>query len=206
MHSQHPLHDSTFFFVGPYDDNLFCRGPQLTKLAPLRPTLNTTNLSSKPASTFTASPISDDDEDDFAVLGDNDEHSDDELPRSPRRRHSGAMSISQEDLPYCYDREALRRDTAAHRARHQQRMQKLKAKGVDEEAATFVTHEEWDSEVDGPHMALWVPEGARAAREEKRKRGQDAMPPVSRQRKNEGSVAQRHSSEMDGPMMALWGI
>lgn len=115
------IHDSTFFFVGPFDadDSSLLRGS--------RPTRPTPMSLGRPAASPLSSSCSDDcffddddcyEDDDCAVLGDDDAPSEDELPRSPRRRHSGAMSISEEDLPFCYDRAALRRDTDAHRARH----------------------------------------------------------------------------------------
>lgn len=223
-HRQPAVHDSTFFFVGPFDDETtFFRGLQLANHnKPTNMSLVTTNLVSKNSS-LTASPISehsDDDvffdsseeeeEEDYAVLGDDDAPSRDELPPSPRRRHSGAMSISEEDLPFCYDREALRRDTAAHRAQHAQHQlpQSVRARG---RAGTFAAHEAWDAETDGPSMALWVPDG-RAGGECKRRRVEKArtMPSVpsggAQEKRREALQQQHHSSEMEGPMMALWGI
>lgn len=163
-------------------------------------------------SSLAASPVSVhsdlDLDDDYAVLGDDDGHSEDELPRSPRRRHSGAMSISEEDLPFCYDREALRRDTAAHRARQVQQgphacVQRPNAR---DRTSTFAAHEQWDTELDGPSMGLWVPRGE-AARDRKRRRVEKAGagPVVSSSSKKE-VLSHCHSAEMQGPMMALWGV
>lgn len=219
-HKQDAIHDSTFFFVGPFDDDeaSFFRN---NNKKPTNMSLITTNLVSKNSS-LTASPISEhssdeyeyDDDEDYAVLGDDDEPCRDELAPSPRRRHSGAMSISEEDLPFCYDREALRRDTAAHRARqhhHQQQYQPQRGR-----AGTFAAHEAWDTETDGPSMALWVPD-ARAGGECKRRRVDKSatvpLPGAARsgaQEKTEEEMVlpqqQHHSSEVDGPMMSLWGV
>lgn len=214
LHQQAALHDSTFFFVGPFDDNSFCRGPQVLK--PISTHFGDfTNMKElSKHSSFAASPISESDssdyemmmEEDCAVLGDDEEHSEDELPPSPRRRHSGAMSISSEDLPFCYDRDALRRDTAAHRARHQEQMKALKSRG---RTGTFAAHETWDSELDGPHMALWVPKSNKSnsssnnsssTQESKRRRLEKS---TSSKKQPE---APKQVEEIDGPMMSLWGI
>lgn len=206
MHQQAKLHDSAFFFVGPFDDSSFCRGPQVLK--PISTHFTSVKETSKPSSIFatTPSPLSDSGYEDCAVLGDDDEHSDDELPPSPRRRHSGAMSISSEDLPFCYDRDALRRDTAAHRAKHLEQMKALKkSRG---HTGTFAAHETWDSELDGPHMALWVPKN-QSAQESKRRRletSSGAMPPSSIRAKKQQPESPQQVEEIDGPMMALWGI
>lgn len=213
-HQQAALHDSTFFFVGPFDDNSFCRGPQVLK--PI-----STHFSKH--SSLAASPISESDdddnsdyettmmmEDDCAVLGDDEEHSEDELPPSPRRRHSGAMSISSEDLPFCYDRDALRRDTAAHRARHQEQMKALKSRG---RMGTFAAHETWDCELDGPHMALWVPKSKSSNSNNSNSKASSTSTQESKRRRLEKSTgsnkqaeAPRQVEEIDGPMMSLWGI
>lgn len=215
MHKEAALHDSTFFFVGPFDDNTFFRGPQLVKPVKLHPLLTaTTTEITAPSmdSSLAASPVSAyADDEDFAVLGEDDEAADDELPPSPRRRHSGAMSISEEDLPFCYDRAALRREREAHLARHQQRRQSCAAAA---EPGAFATHERWDAETDGPSMALWVPEGgANKGGESKRRRVEKAntMPAPARGGGEKRRVAapaapRRHSAEVEGPMMALWGI
>lgn len=215
VHNRLPaIHDSTFFFVGPFDDSTLYRGPQIVK------PINTTFFRTQPspsktasASAIAVSPVSDscffDDDDDSAILGDDEAHSEDELPRSPRRRHSGAMSISSEELPFCYDRDALKRDTAAHRERHHRRtssrQQQPRPTGCG--PAVFVAHEQWDSEVDGPSMALWVPESQRSAENCKRRRvDRSQATPVSPGASTNEGVSQYHSSELEGPMMALWGI
>lgn len=200
-HEQDAPHDSNFLFTGSFDDNSFCRGPQfLTPVA----TSFTKDLS-KICRTFSpvASPISNLDQEDFAVLDDDDEYSEDELPPSPRRRHSGAISISSEDLPLCYDRETLKRETAGHRARHQQRLHKLKA-GTN--MGAFAIHGKWDTEVDGPHMTVWVPESS-ANGERKRRRVDQPAPESSDSSRPKNEIrVQQSVSEIDGPMMALWGI
>lgn len=219
VHNRLPaIHDSTFFFVGPFDDSTLYRGPQIVK--PINTTFFRTQPSpSKTASAVAVSPVSDnscffDDDDDSAILGDDEGHSEDELPRSPRRRHSGAMSISSEELPFCYDRDALKRDTAAHRERHhhrtssRQRQQQPQPQPPTRRGpAVFVAHEQWDSEVDGPSMALWVPESQRSAENCKRRRvDRSQATPVSPGASTNEGVSQYHSSELEGPMMALWGI
>lgn len=225
------IHDSTFFFVGPFDaDDSLLRGSKPTRPSHMSLGRHTAAVSSD--SSLAASPLSscsdyffDEDEDDCAVLGDDDEHSEDELPPSPRRRHSGAMSISEEDLPFCYDRAALRRDTDAHRARHmhhlpQQWQQQVsssptQATGMSQATATFAAHEKWDAETDGPHMALWVPDSGAVGGESKRRRMEKssaarraaaARPAPPSAAPSASEHAQHHSSEMQGPMMALWGI
>ncbi|KAJ4386517.1 hypothetical protein N0V93_009414 [Gnomoniopsis smithogilvyi] len=201
MHQQAALHDSTFFFVGPFDDNSFCRGPQVLK--PISTHFTSVKHFSKPSALATP-PLSDSEYEDYAVLGDDDEHSEDELPPSPRRRHSGAMSISSEDLPFCYDRDALRRDTAAHRARHLEQMKALKSRG---HVGTFAAHETWDSELDGPHMALWVPKSGQSSQESKRRRlDKSATGLASSTRAKKQPESPQQVEEIDGPMMALWGI
>ncbi|KAJ4412955.1 hypothetical protein N0V82_008638 [Gnomoniopsis sp. IMI 355080] len=202
MHQQAGLQDSTFFFVGPFDDNSFCRGPQVLK--PISTHFTSVNELSRPSS-LAMSSLSDSSDyyEDCAVLGDDDEHSEDELPPSPRRRHSGAMSISSEELPFCYDRDALRRDTAAHRARHLEQQKTLKSRGGHME--TFAAHETWDSELDGPHMALWVPKSESATTADSKRRRLDTsatMPASSARAKKQLQQVE----EIDGPMMALWGI
>lgn len=198
-------------FLGSYDDNMLCRGAQL--IQPIDTSFFAAHLSTiSKRSSFTASPISESssDEDSAVITDGDDEYSEDELPPSPKRRHSGAMSISNEDLPLCYDREALRRETAAHRARQQQQHHHphhhdeersrdpapLKQRG---RAGTFAAHEQWDSEVDGPSMALWVPEisGAECKRRRKDKTPSTFQSQVS---------SQKHVSHIEGQMMALWGL
>lgn len=197
-------------FIGSFDDNMLCHGPQFVK--PIDTSFITTTISavSSKRSSFTASILSDTDCD-SAILGDgDDEFSEDELPPSPMRRHSGAMSISEEDLPFCYDREALRRETAEHRARqqahhhhhhHQHAAEPSHAAEPPKQrgrAGTFAAHEQWDSEIDGPSMALWVPELTGA--ECKRRRTEK---PSSRPHKQRVPV-QHHVSRIEGPMMSLW--
>ncbi|KAF3768881.1 hypothetical protein M406DRAFT_321049 [Cryphonectria parasitica EP155] len=205
-HQQPAVHDSTFFFVGPFDDTTFCRGPQLLK--PIDTSLFTSQIAAlSKNSSLTASPISEhgdffsSEDEDCAVLGDDEAHSEDELPPSPRRRHSGAMSISEEELPFCYDRESLRRDTAAHRERHLQHTMKGRA-------STFAAHEQWDSEVDGPSMALWTPEMQRSAMSCKRRRvdKSQTMPVRSSAPAKKEVLPHSHSAELTGPMMVLWGV
>lgn len=213
MHKEASLHDSTFFFVGPFDDTTFCRGSQV--LRPINSCLVTTHIpTASKTSALTASSVADhmssDRYDDYAVLGDDDEYSEDELPRSPTRRHSGAMSISEEDLPFCYDREALRRDTAAHRARHQRggSPPSLAAQahaGRRDHAGTFAAHEQWDTELDGPSMGLWVPRGESGDRK-RRRTEKSSIVPVASNSPKKAVLSQCHSSEMQGPMMALWGV
>lgn len=160
MPREKTLHESTFFFVGPYDDNSFSRGPQLVK--PISPSFLSVNNHSATASkslALAASPISEHiHTEDFAVLGGDDETTEDELPPSPRRRHSGAMSISEEDLPPLYDREALRKEAYEHRAKYHQNAQSVRVKNYGR-TGPFIAHDQWDTELDGPSMALWVPEG-----------------------------------------------
>lgn len=207
-HGQDALHDSAFLFSGSFDDNSFCRGPQFLKPIATSLTKHTPTISypfrsiTSPAS---ESPASELDAEDCAVLEDEDEYSEDELPPSPRRRHSGAISISSEDLPFCYDREALRRDTAAHRARHQQQLQKLRS---GSRMGAFAVHEDWDTEIDGPHMSVCVPKSSASGHTETRRTmgphpmssGSDASRP-----KKETQM-QQPVSDIDGPMMALWGV
>lgn len=206
MHKEAALHDSTFFFVGPFDDNTFFRGPQLTKHVKLHPLITATEISTESMnSSLAASPVSSwDDLEDFAVLGEDDEYTDDELPPSPRRRHSGAMSISEEDLPFCYDREALRREKEAHLARHRQ----LEGpQGGRARSGTFAAHEKWDTEMDGPSMALWEPEsGNKGENKRRRIEKSNTMPAPARGGEEKRRVAREHSSEVEGPMMALWGM
>lgn len=202
QHTQHGadvLHDSDFLFQGAFDDSSFCRGPQC--LRPISPSFTRkTSISTSSRPTAPISPAYMESED-SAVLGDDDEFSEDELPPSPRRRHSGAMSISSEDLPFCYDREALMRDTAAHRERHRQQMQALKAKC---HTGTFAT------EVDGPHMALWVPETGSDSNSKRTRVDRDqsaSMPARSvRARKESNLELVQHVSDINGPMMTLWGL
>lgn len=203
-HGQDGLHDSTFFFIGSFDDNSFCRGPQCLKPIATSFATKPTTVLNKNIATF-APHIPHSILEDCAVLGDDDEYSEDELPPSPRRRHSGAMSISSEDLPFCYDREALNRDAAAHRARHQQQqMQNLKSGG---RMGAFAEHEKWDTEVDGPHMALWVPEnGADGDSKRRRVNHQSGSVPSASARARKEVQQPRQVSDIDGPMMALWGI
>lgn len=208
MNQQAALHDSTFFFVGPFDDNSFCRGPQFLKPVAATFTPNIPTTASRHSSRPASSPLwalSDSDHEDCAVLGDDDEHSEDELPPSPRRRHSGAMSISSEDLPFCYDRDALRRDTAAHRARHQEQIASLKKK-YRAHMGTFAAHETWDSELDGPHMALWVPKSESTGECKRRRVETSATTPARSTGARKQSQSPQHVSEIDGPMMALWGM
>lgn len=213
-HMEPAIHDSTFFFVGPFDDNIFCRGPQCIKpidTSFFKPTLSKhSSLAASPISERGDVFISDDEEDDdCAVLADDEAQSEDELPPSPRRRHSGAMSISEEDLPFCYDREALQRDTAAHRKRHQQQLQALAGAAHEGQhpPSTFAAHAQWDSEVDGPHMALWLPDSQRLAVDRKRRRVEKTpAAPAAPVAPKDNVLEHRHSSEMEGPMMALWGV
>lgn len=184
---------TTSLYVGSFDDNM-CRGPQVMK--PIDTSFITTRIAQRASLTASLSSLSDSDYD-SAVLGDDDEHSEDELPPSPSRRHSGAMSISNEDLSLCYDRAALRRETAAHRARQQHHQQ---GPSPQEEKPTFAAHDQWDCEVDGPHMALWVPEGTKAgcvsgANGCKRRRTESPRDEVT---------VQHQVSYIEGPMMCLW--
>lgn len=179
-------------YVGSFDDNMLCHGPQFVK--PIDTSFITTQITSiSKRSSLTASPLSDSDED-SAVLGDDDEYSEDELPPSPIRRHSGAMSISQEELPLCLNRQALQRETAAHRAQ-----QHLAHEHKREQPGTFSAHEQWDSEIDGPSMSLWIPQPRTgSATEHKRRRTETAAPA-----KKEVPV-QHHVKHIEGPMMSLW--
>ncbi|ROW07540.1 hypothetical protein VPNG_07076 [Cytospora leucostoma] len=196
-------------FLGSYDDNMLCRGAQL--IQPIDTSFFAAQLSTiSKRSSLTASPISDlsSDEDSAVITDGGDEYSEDELPPSPKRRHSGAMSISNEDLPLCYDREALRRETAAHRARQQQHHHHthheeqpqgsapLRQRG---RAGTFAAHEQWDSEVAGPSMALWVPEKTGA---ECKRRRTDKTPSTFQSQVS----PQKQVSYIEGPMMTLWGL
>ncbi|KAI7783336.1 hypothetical protein LA080_011895 [Diaporthe eres] len=200
-------------YIGSFDDNMLCRGPQFVK--PIDTSFITTQITSiSKRSSLTASPLSDSDED-SAVLGDDDEYSEDELPPSPIRRHSGAMSVSQEELPFCLNRQALRRETAAHRAQQhraqqhraqQHRAQQHRAQQhlahehKRERAGTFTAHEQWDSEIDGPSMSLWIPQPSTTSSttEHKRRRTETATPA-----KKEVPV-QHHVQHIEGPMMSLW--
>lgn len=204
IHQQAGVHDSTFFFVGPFDDNSFCRGPQVLK--PISTHFTSIKELSRPSSLAMSSLSDSSDYEDCAVLGDDDEHSEDELPPSPRRRHSGAMSISSEELPFCYDRDALRKDTAAHRARHLEQMKALKAR--EGHMGTFAAHETWDSELDGPHMALWEPktESSTTSQSKRRRMGTSATMPSNSMRAKKQLESPQQVEEIDGPMMALWGI
>lgn len=229
------IHDSTFFFVGPFDaDDSLLRGSKPTRPTHMSLGRHTTAAAAVSSdSSLAASPLSscsdyffDEDEDDCAVLGDDDEPSEDELPPSPRRRHSGAMSISEEDLPFCYDRAALRRDTDAHRARHMHHLPQqwqqpqpqpqasrspTQTTGTSQATTTFAAHDKWDAETDGPHMALWVPDSGAVGGESKRRRVEKSTRTAARPAPPSAAPstpehAQHHSSEMQGPMMALWGI
>lgn len=205
-HKRASFPGTTSLFVGSFDDNMFCHGPQFVK--PIDTSFITTKISTiSRSSSLTSSVISDDD--DIAVLGDDDdEYSEDELPPSPKRRHSGAISISEEELPLCLDREALRRETAAHRARQLEHHHHHAEPACDPKpltqhrvrASTFSVHEQWDSEVDGPSMALWVPEQTGA--ECKRRRTEQSSS-SSTFRKSE-VPRQHHVSCIEGPMMCLW--
>ncbi|KAJ0119747.1 hypothetical protein J7T55_013951 [Diaporthe amygdali] len=176
-------------YIGSFDDNMLCHGPQFVK--PIDTSFITTQITSfSKRSSLTASPLSESDED-SAVLGDDDEFSEDELPPSPIRRHSGAMSVSQEELPFCLNREALRRETAAHRAQ-----QHLAHEHKRERAGTFAAHEQWDSEIDGPSMSLWIPQ-ASSTTEHKRRRTEKPLPAKK-------VPAQHHVQHIEGPMMSLW--
>lgn len=180
-------------YIGSFDDNMLCHGPQFVK--PIDTSFITTQITSiSKRSSLTASPLSESDED-SAVLGDDDEYSEDELPPSPIRRHSGAMSVSQEELPFCLNRQALRRETAAHRAQ-----QHLAHEHKRERAGTFTEHEQWDSEIDGPSMSLWIPQpsSTSSTTEHKRRRTEAAAPA-----KKEVPV-QHHVQHIEGPMMSLW--
>ncbi|ROW08494.1 hypothetical protein VMCG_03259 [Cytospora schulzeri] len=200
-------------FVGSFEDNMFCHGPQFFK--PIDTSFITTKISTiSKASSLTSSVISDTDDEDIAVLGDDDdEYSEDELPPSPKRRHSGAISISEEELPLCLDREALRRETAAHRERQHQHHNHHHAaepshvsqplKQQRGRAGTFSVHDQWDAEIDGPSMALWVPE------QQQQQSGADCK----RRRTEKTSSSCLHKSEVprhhhvsciEGPMMCLW--
>lgn len=209
FHKQSTISTTSPLFVGSFDDNMLCHGPQFVK--PIDTSFIHTHISavSSKRSSFTASILSDTDCD-SAILGDgDDEFSEDELPPSPMRRHSGAMSISEEDLPFCLDREALRRETAAHRARqqehHQQhvteRSQATEPPKQRGRAGTFAAHEQWDSEIDGPSMALWVPElnGAECKR-----RRTEKTPSRPHHHSRQKVPAQHHVSHIEGPMMSLW--
>ncbi|POS80109.1 hypothetical protein DHEL01_v201481 [Diaporthe helianthi] len=179
-------------YIGSFDDNMLCHGPQF--VTPIDTSFITTQITSiSKRSSLTASPLSEYDED-SAVLGDDDEFSEDELPPSPIRRHSGAMSVSQEELPLCLNRQALRRETAAHRAQ-----QHIAHEHKRERAGTFTSHEQWDSEVDGPSMSLWIPEQTTSSTTEHKPRrtGTTASP------KKEVPV-QHHVQHIEGPMMSLW--
>ncbi|PSR87262.1 hypothetical protein BD289DRAFT_452880 [Coniella lustricola] len=220
-HTTHPVepavHDSTFF-VGLFDDNILRRKQQCIK--PINTSLFRRSPILSQHSSLAASPVSehghffdsdseldhtDVNEDDCAVMADDEAQSEDELPPSPRRRHSGAMSISDEDLPFCYDREALQRDTAAHRERHRQQLKAL-ARGQDH-PTTFAAHEQWDSEVDGPSMALWMPESHRSSMNCKRGRVERTRAAaVAVAPKDDTFLEHKDSSEIEGPMMALWGV
>ncbi|KAK7747400.1 hypothetical protein SLS53_001655 [Cytospora paraplurivora] len=200
-------------FLGSYEDNMLCRGAQL--IQPIDTSFFAAQLSTiSQRSSLTASPISDSsfDEDSAVITDGDDEYSEDELPPSPKRRHSGAMSISNEDLPLCYDREALRRETAAHRTRqqqhhhhhhhhhhHEEQSQGSAPLKQRERAGTFAAHEQWDSEVDGPSMALWVPEKSGA---ECKRRRTDKTPSTFQSQVS----PQKQVSHIEGPMMALWGL
>lgn len=168
---------------------MLCHGPQFVK--PIDTSFITTQITSfSKRSSLTASPVSESDED-SAVLGDDDEYSEDELPPSPIRRHSGAMSVSQEELPLCLNREALRSETAAHRAQ-----QHLAHEHKRERAGTFAAHDQWDSEIDGPSMTLWIPQ-ASSVTEHKRRRTEAPAP-------TKKVPVQHHVQHIEGPMMSLW--
>lgn len=199
-------------FVGSFDDNMFCHGPQVIK--PIDMSFITTKISTvSKRSSLTSSVVSDTDEDDIAVLGDDDdEYSEDELPPSPKRRHSGAISISEEELPLCLDRAALRKETAVHRERqhsHHPHHHNTEPSRVSEplgqqreRRVTFSVYDQWDSEIDGPSMALWVPEQSGA--ECKRRRTENSSMPDSF---NKTEVPpQHHVSCIEGPMMCLWEV
>ncbi|KUI69828.1 hypothetical protein VM1G_05056 [Cytospora mali] len=211
IHKRASLPGTTPLFVGSFDDNMLCHGPQFVK--PIDTSFITTHISTfSKRSSFTSSPISEissTDDEESAVLGDDDdEYSEDELPPSPKRRHSGAMSISEEELPFCYDREALRRETAAHRARQHQHHHHNSTGAAEplrepqrQRAGTFAAHEQWDSEVDGPSMALWVPEQQSGA-EYKRRRTEKTTPSSSLHRRE--VPPHHHVSHIEGAMMCLW--
>lgn len=197
-HGHDALHDSSFMFSGSYDDSSFCRGSQC-----LKPIATSFKPKHKAATAAAASPSSYPEAHDCcAVLDDEDEVSEDELPTSPKRRHSGAMSISSEDLPFCYDRAALRRDTAAHRARHHEQREQLRARGRVGTGAS-VAHETWDTALDGP--PAWVPDHEKTQHGTRRRVGQSALAPSPpSQERKEARLDQ--VSEIDGRMMALWGV
>lgn len=185
---------SPSLFTGSYDDASFTHtSPQLTK--PINIPHTSTSIHSK-RPTFFSSYYDMTVDDNSAVLDDSDVHSEDELPPSPMRRHSGAMSISHENLSSCFDREALRRETAAHRDRQQREHQQQDQQHKE----AFALHEEWDCEVDGPHMALWTP-GASASSSTM------ASPPVgtaSNKRRRTQQQQPHQVSFIEGPMMCLW--
>ncbi|KAG8164805.1 hypothetical protein KVR01_005080 [Diaporthe batatas] len=179
-------------YTGSFDDNMLCHGPQFVK--PIDTSFITTQITSiSKRSSLTASPLSEYDED-SAVLGDDDEFSEDELPPSPIRRHSGAMSVSQEELPFCLNRQALRRETAAHRAQ-----QHMANENKRERAGTFTSHEQWDSEIDGPSMSLWIPQPTASSTTEYKRRRTETTAPAKKE-----VPVQHHVRHIEGPMMSLW--
>lgn len=190
-------------FTGSFDDASFSHtSPQLTK--PINIPHNNASFSAtdsqRPTTFFSYSSSAFDDSDSTAVLDDSDVHSEDELPPSPMRRHSGAMSISQEHLSSCFDREALRRETAAHQQRHhhhhhhQEEQQKKEA---------FSLHEDWDCEVDGPHMALWTPGSSSSLTSSPV--GNTTTTSATTHHKRRRLQQQAHQvSFIEGPMMCLW--
>lgn len=205
------LPGTTSLFVGSFDDNMLCHGPQFVK--PIDTSFITTKISTlSKRSSLTSSIVSDTDDEDFAVLGDDDdEFSEDELPPSPKRRHSGAISISEEELPLCLDREALRKETALHRERqhshhHHHHTEPSRASEPlnqqRERRGTFSVHDQWDTEIDGPSMALWVPEQSGA--QCKRRRAEKLSPSSSSSFRKTEVPRQHHVSCIDGPMMCLW--
>lgn len=183
---------TTSLYMGSFDDNMLCHGPQFVK--PIDTSFITTQITSiSKRSSLTASPLSESDED-SAVLGDDDEFSEDELPPSPIRRHSGAMSVSQEELPFCLDRQALRRETEAHRAH-----QHLAHEHKRERAGTFTSHAQWDSEIDGPSMSLWIPQPTTSSTTEHKRRRTETTASAKKE-----VPVQRHVQHIEGPMMSLW--
>lgn len=225
-HAFHTIHNRAIFpgtpslFVGSFDDNMFCHGPQLVK--PIDTSFITRHMSTvSKASSLSASPLSDSDYDSAVIADEDDEYSEDELPPSPKRRHSGAMSISEEDLPLCYDREALRRETNAHRERqhhhhhhhHQHHHHQAAERSSDPEplkqrgrAGTFAAHEQWDVEIDGPSMALWVPEKTSTECKRRRTEGMTSLSSSSPSFHRMEVPPQHHVSHIEGPMMCLWEV
>lgn len=193
---------SPSLYTGSYDDATFSHtSPQLTKPINIPPhSSSSSHYQQNKRPTFYASyysSYSEEDDDDNAVLDDSDAHSEDELLPSPMRRHSGAMSISQEDLSSCYDRAALRRETATHRARHHHHRQQQQ-----QHKEAFALHEEWDCEVDGPHMALWTPETGSSSMTTTTS---TATPVDDNTNNKRRRTYQDHQvSYIEGPMMCLW--